>query len=355
MKITQIMLGKGFGGAERSFVDTALALVERGHEVQAICHKKFIKQKLLENIKGLQLETIQVGGEYDFITPLRIAKLLRKFKPEIVHTQMKRAAWHGGRAAHRVGIPVVSKLHNYVQLDRYKYVHTLIGTTEDQRLHALKLNWPEDRVSVIPNFSSIEPVSIIRSFSEEPFCFLSYGRYVHVKGFDLLLRAFKRVLDSGVNAKLIIGGEGEESLKLNKLAKRLEISEKVTLDVWIEDTAEALKNCDIFVLSSRSESFGIVLLETMACGVPIVSTRAKGPLQVLSDDLAYFADLESEESLADAMLKAVSNPNDACCKAKKALETYRLIYYKNAVLPQLEALYSNIIVHYKENQHSTDQ
>ena len=44
------MLGKGFGGAERSFVDTTLALASRGHEVQAICHRKFEKREALENV-----------------------------------------------------------------------------------------------------------------------------------------------------------------------------------------------------------------------------------------------------------------------------------------------------------------
>jgi hypothetical protein len=83
MRITQIMLGKGFGGAERSFVDTALALAARGHEVQAICHRKFIKRNLLENVPGLRLDSIKAGGELDVMAPRRIAKLIRAFNPEI--------------------------------------------------------------------------------------------------------------------------------------------------------------------------------------------------------------------------------------------------------------------------------
>ena len=55
MRITQIMLAKGFGGAERSFVDTALALAERGHQVQAICHKQFSKIELLQGFEGIQI------------------------------------------------------------------------------------------------------------------------------------------------------------------------------------------------------------------------------------------------------------------------------------------------------------
>ena len=74
------------------------------------------------------------------------------------HTQLKRAAWHGGRAGKLAGVPVVAKLHNYVELKRYKHVHTLLCTTQDQRAHVLEQGWPEGRVEVVPNFSRVQPV-----------------------------------------------------------------------------------------------------------------------------------------------------------------------------------------------------
>ncbi|HEY5653745.1 MAG TPA: glycosyltransferase, partial [Pontiella sp.] len=337
------MLGKGFGGAERSFVDTALALAARGHHVQAICHRKFVKQSLLENVPNLQLETIKAGGELDFITPRRIAKLLKDFRPEIVHTQLKRAAWHGGRGAHRAGIPVVSKLHNYVQLEKYRYVHTLIGTTEDQRMHALKLQWPEERVTVIPNFSRVVPADVARSPERRPVRLLSYGRCVHKKGFDVLLRAFRKLLDDGVDAELIIGGSGPEVDRLQTLADELGISDKVQLGVWIDDVSEALDLADIFVLPSRDEPFGIVMLEAMARGLPIVTTRTQGPSQVLTDEMAYFAEIDSVETLLDGILQVVRHPVDAEKKASAALDLYKTTYYEDAVLPRLEALYQAVI------------
>ena len=336
------MLGKGFGGAERSFVDTALALAARGHSVQAICHQKFVKKNLLQNVPGIQLDLVKAGGEYDFLTPLRIAKLLRQFKPIIVHTQLKRAAWHGGRAAHKVGIQVVSKLHNYVQLDRYRYVHTLIGTTEDQRQHALGLNWPADKVTVIPNFSRIPPLEVARTPQTDPVRLLSYGRYVEKKGFDVLLHALKELVDQGVNATLKIGGRGPEVENLNALAEKLGLSDRVELDVWIDDVAEALDEADIFVLPSRDEPFGIVMLEAMARGLPIVTTRTQGPSQVLNEDQAYFAEIDSVDELVAGLKAIVENPSIAQQKAAAALELYRTTYHEDAVLPRFEALYEEV-------------
>lgn len=343
MRVSQIMLAKGFGGAERSFVDTALALAERGHQVQAVCHKQFSKIHLLQDINNIQVETVSAGAEWDFIAPRRIATKLRAFQAEIVHTQLKRAAWHGSRAGKLAGIPVVAKLHNYVDLKRYRYVHTLFCTTQDQQKYVSKNGWPTDRVEVIPNFSRVRPIENVRNNWKSPIRILSYGRYVKKKGFDLLLRAFKSLLDAGVTAQLTIGGQGEELAALESLAKELRIQDSVQLGVWIDDVTAALDDADLFVLPSLDEPFGIVMLEAMARGVPIISTRTKGPSEVLSEETARLVEIGSVEALAEAMINSVRNPDQALESANKALECYRQNYYESIVLPKIESQYRRII------------
>ncbi|HBR94045.1 MAG TPA: glycosyltransferase [Opitutae bacterium] len=343
MRISQIMLGKGFGGAERSFVDTALALAARGHAVQAICHAKFSKRDLLENVPNLELYRVNAGGEWDFWTPRKIEKLLLGFGAEIVHTQLKRAAWHGGRAAKRAGVPVVAKLHNYVQLARYKYVHTLFCTTQDQRRHVLEANWPEDRVEVVPNFSRIESVDFVKKASAGPLRILTYGRYVPKKGFDVLLRAFRSLLDAGIDAQLVIGGQGSELAALQALAAELKLSQQVELGVWIDDVSDALSMADLFVLPSLDEPFGVVMLEAMASGVPIVSTKTKGPLEVLNAGTAILVEIGSEDDLFKGMLAVANDRLAADKRAETALQLYRDCYYEAAVIPRIEALYRRVI------------
>ena len=342
MRISQIMLAKGFGGAERSFVDTALALAERGHQVQAICHRQFSKISLLQDIDGIQLETVNAGSEWDFITPRKIAAKLRAFRSEVVHTQLKRAAWHGGRAGKISGVLVVAKLHNYVDLKRYKHVHTLLCTTQDQRRHVLEQGWPEDRVEVIPNFSRVPPIEKPETTFNAPIRILSYGRYVKKKGFDLLLRAFKELLDSGVDAQLTIGGQGEELAALELLAKELKIQDHVQLGVWIDDVTAALDAADLFLLPSLDEPFGIVMLEAMARGVPIISTLTQGSSEVLDETTANLVEIGSTEALAEAMKNCIQHPDQAFKRASKALECYRRDYYSDAVLPKIESVYHRL-------------
>ena len=337
------MLGKGFGGAERSFVDTALALAARGHAVQAICHTKFVKQDLLKGVANLELQQVNAGSEWDFWTPRVIARHLQAFRSEIVHTQLKRAAWHGGRGARRAGVPVVAKLHNYVDLARYKYVHTLFCTTQDQRRHVLEAKWPATQVEVIPNFSRIEPVAGARRLEGGPLRILSYGRYVPKKGFDLLLRAFRQLLDSGIAAELTIGGQGEELGRLQALADELGLTKYVNLGVWLDDVSVALDASDIFVLPSLDEPFGIVMLEAMARGVPIVSTRTKGPTEVLGPETAILVETGCEGSLYQGMLAVALQPDAAQQRASRALNQYRQTYFEGVLIPRIEKLYRQVI------------
>jgi glycosyltransferase involved in cell wall biosynthesis len=346
MRVSQIMLAKGFGGAERSFVDTALALAERGHQVQAICHKRFSKIELLQNIDGIQLETVNAGSEWDFVTPCKIAAQLKAFRSEIVHTQLKRAAWHGGRASKIADIPVVAELHNYVDLKRYKHAHTLFCITQDQKKYVCEEGWPEARAEVVPNFSRIRPIETPKTLWKSPIRILSYGRYVKKKGFDRLLYAFKALLDSGVNAQLIIGGRGEELSILESIVKELNIQNAVQLGVWIDDVTAALDIADIFVLPSLDEPFGIVMLEAMARGVPIISTLTKGPSEVLDEETASLVEIGSVEALAEAMIGCTQHPDQAFERAAKALELYRKSYYQDAILPKIESLYQRIISGY---------
>ncbi|AKJ64445.1 glycosyltransferase [Kiritimatiella glycovorans] len=345
MRMTHIMLSKGFGGAERSFVDTALAMSARGHEVQAVCHPAFKGKEKLEGIRGVRVAPVRVLGDWDRLAVRRIRAKLKAFRPSAVHTQLRRAAKLGGRAAAGAGVPVVAKLHNYADLSCYRDVDVLIGTTRHQVDYAREHDWPEDRLRLIPNFSRVPAVEEARvREARTARRLLSYGRYVPKKGFDLLLRAFAALVEEGRDLQLTLGGGGPEQDALSSLARKLGVSDRVRLGVWIDDVSSALDQADLFVLPSRDEPFGIVMLEAMARGIPIVTTKTRGPSEVLADDSAFFASVDSADSLLEAMRTALENPGDAVRRAQCALEWYRRRYCEEAVIPQIEALYRVVAV-----------
>ena len=339
MRLTQVMLAKGFGGGERWFVDLSLALAEAGHSVQAICHKRFTAAAMLSRHEAIEVVQVDVRGWWDLIARWRIEKAIAGFRPDVPHAHFARGAYLVGRVGKRLRKPVVVTTHNYVDLSYYRDIDLFVTTTADQRAYLLANGIVADRVTTIPHFTLLQPTGSAVRHVRETATLLSFGRMVKKKGFDVLLRAFAALLRSGVAARLIIGGDGEERQALAALAAELDISEQVSFSGWIDDVGAALAEADIFVLPSLDEPFGIVVLEAMAAGVPIVATRTRGPVEILSDHTAYFAEIGDVETLALAMRQAVGDREARTARANHALARFRTHYTSGAVLPQYEDAY----------------
>jgi glycosyltransferase involved in cell wall biosynthesis len=297
MRICQVMIGAGFGGAERSFVDTTLAMADRGHAVQAVCHRDFVKREWLEAHENIRVSPVHVRGAWDLAGARRMQRAIGEFGPDVLHVHLARAAHLAAPIGRRMGVPVIAKLHNYANLKYYRQVDAFIGTTEDQRAYLAKNGIAGERVTVIPNFSRMPVIDSLRpqpvAKAVRPVQFITCGRLHTVKGFDILFKALRQLHDLGHRAQLIIGGSGPEKDSLLKLRDELRLQEDVEFAGWIDDTQRFLDRGDIYVLSSRTESFGISLLEAMARGLPIVSTKCQGPSQLLTDSQAWFATPET--------------------------------------------------------------
>ncbi|GAA1334982.1 glycosyltransferase [Streptomyces sanglieri] len=113
---------------------------------------------------------------------------------------------------------------------------------------------------------------------------LGVGRLTQQKDFETLIKSFYEVQKVNKNARLIIIGSGPKKDDLEDLIDRLGIQSKVKIIEYVEDIYSVMKESDIFVLSSRWEGFGIVLVEAMAVGTPVVATNCPtGPNEILKD------------------------------------------------------------------------
>ena len=95
-------------------------------------------------------------------------------------------------------------------------------------------------------------------------------------------------------------------------------------------------------MPSLSEPFGIILLEAMATGTPIVTTRNNGALHLLNGETAIFVDKASSSSLSSGILEAINNPEAAFERSKNALELFRNHYTPDAVMPKVLSLYQTV-------------
>lgn len=142
---------------------------------------------------------------------------------------------------------------------------------------------------------------------------LAVGRLVHAKGFDVLLSAWALVVQCMPDWKLMIVGEGQERSALEALRDQLGLRTNVALPGAFSDITRAYEQASIFCLSSRYEGFGLVLIEAMAFGLPIVSTACEtGPRELLEDKRdAILVAVDDHQALAGALLRLISDHAEA--------------------------------------------
>jgi glycosyltransferase involved in cell wall biosynthesis len=103
--------------------------------------------------------------------------------------------------------------------------------------------------------------------------------------------------------ELVIGGDGPDRQKLEQLAKTLNVTEYCHFVGALnrDQVRERMQSCDVFVLPSLHESFGVVLGEAMACGKPVIATRCGGPEFVVNQETGVLVELAKPQAVADAM------------------------------------------------------
>jgi glycosyltransferase involved in cell wall biosynthesis len=141
--------------------------------------------------------------------------------------------------------------------------------------------------------------------------FLSIGRLFSAKDFPTLLKAFALVRQK-MNAKLVVLGEGEERSNLEQLIRQLNIKDDVDLHGFVDNPYKYIANSSSFVLSSKYEGFGNVLVEALALGKPIVSTDCpSGPSEILDGGkYGKLVPVGDVDALAQAMIESLSIDND---------------------------------------------
>ena len=133
---------------------------------------------------------------------------------------------------------------------------------------------------------------------------VSIGYLRFLKGFDLLIEALSFLDGSYTNWELTICGEGPERYNLQLLINNKGLEKKIFLvgRKGKDEIHNILKTSDIFVLPSRSETFGVVYIEAMACGLPVIASKCGGPEEFVTPDVGMLINKDDVDGLRDALV-----------------------------------------------------
>lgn len=377
MKILYALNSSDFGGMELHTLDLVRGLTELGHEVFVWCPKG----DQFEDFKSNSKETIEAKIKLD-IDPgyiFSLAKYLKENKVDVVHGHELKAATNAVLAGFLAGTRVrISHTHTPIsewQIGNFKkklnsvfysFVVNMFSTkevalTESRKRIKQKEGINAEKLTVIPNGVEYKRFAIApevrQRFSDEMRARYGIGRREIVfgtisrisieKGTDVLLKGFANFLKrpNVSNCKLMIAGGGALADEMKDLARKLDISDEVifTGSFKEEDKVKLYSLCDVFVFPSLAEGFGIVLVEAMAVGLPIISSDLEVLQEVGGSACRYF-EIGKSEDLAEKMFNMYSKIDNLSSLGVQAQMRVKELYTMENFIQNYEEFYEELLV-----------
>ncbi|MEJ2125962.1 MAG: glycosyltransferase family 4 protein [Candidatus Bathyarchaeota archaeon] len=371
------------GGIARHCEGLAKALVNQNHDVHlfTLDFPGALEYEKKDGIKVYRASTEL--GHPNFLTWVlmfnhflskRMADVTKTVDFDVMHVHDWLAAFSGISFKHYLKKPIILTMHS-TEVGRAQGLHSpdsfsingieWWATYEADRVivcsHSMKdeicnhFNLPREKVDIIPNAidASKYDVPVDRGAVRQRYgvgwgekLILCVGRLVPQKGVEYFIRAIPLIAKKYPEAKFIIVGEGWSRDLLEEEARASGHANKITFTGFASDkqVIELMTSADTLVVPSIYEPFGIVALEGMATGVPVVASRVGGLAEVIDHDkTGIFVYPRSPESLAWGIDKVLSDPDNAKMLTKNAKEKLHKAYSWEAVAMKTVEVYKKVV------------
>lgn len=315
MKILRLTTLLDFGGQEKQYLSfTEQPELLQHHYVFAAIGFGGNAEETLRK-RGFEVHILNQPFAIKNISNIwTVYQLIKKVKPDIVHTAAAEANFHGIIAAklagvktivgEEVGIPNHSSMAQKIFRLVYKLADKVVGVSLSVKNHLVNINEiPESKGVVIYN-----PVSIPTPFpkKDSPNLEIVYvGRLEIVKNVETLITAFAN--SNNAHAHLTIVGDGRERHHLEALTSKLHMDSKITFAGFASEPSKYLSNADLFVLPSFSEGFGIAAAEAMFLKIPVLCSRVGGIPEFVKDaENGWLFDPKNTEKLTEKLNEIIA-------------------------------------------------
>ena len=362
-----------YGGSGVVATELGIALADKGHEVHFISYDQPFRLDLFSD--KIYYHEVSVPdyplfeyAPYELNLTSKLVDVALHEKLNILHVHY--AIPHASAAVsakqilatYGIDIPIVTTLHgtDITLLGKDKSFKPVIeyainmsdavtAVSENLKQETLKYFNIKNEIKTIPNFIDMslyqkkEDMKLRNQFAkEDEFILTHISNFRKVKRVEDVINIFNKVSEE-IPAKLLMIGDGHERLKAEQLSRQLGITKKVKFLGKLKVIEKLLSISDIFILPSRTESFGLVALEAMASKTAIISTNSGGLPEVNIDGkTGYLSDVGDINKMAKDAVALLNNVETLNIFKNNALAHAKTFDSPN-ILPQYEAVYQDLV------------
>ena len=382
IKVAHIIARMITGGADENTLFTMEGLDKNKYDVDLITGEEF-DESIFNKVKNNNFNIIQIKGLkwklnflHDPIVLIKLIKLMRKNRYDIVHTHTTKAGILGRIAARISGVPIIvhglhgstfeafnSGLLNWLLFlferltgrftDAYisvsgvlseKYIERGIGKKENY--HTVYSGMELDKFYGARGKIDCRKKQRELGIGLEDFVIGNVARLESRKGHKFLIDAFKNLVEGQKDGqvKLLIIGEGNKREYLENYVNELNLRDKVIFTGYREDVEELMAVMDIFVLTSLREGLPRVLVQAAAVGVPSVAFNVDGVPEIIKDNYnGFLVKVKDVEQLENRIVKYINNKKLILLHGRNGREFIENKWSIKGMVDRIDKIYQNLV------------
>lgn len=370
-RVALLMDTPNWAGTEAHIRDLALGLSAEKVDVRVACpHSSLLAQKV--RAAGGRVLPVARRGGYDPATIARLRRALVRGEIDIIHAHNGRTALMGVlavlsarrgrciltqhflRPAHVDNsgpkARVFNAMHAFVARN---LAHTIAISQAVKQAALARGEVAADQISVVLNGlqAPISCENLTRrekraawQTNENAPLIVCVARLQKEKDLDVLISAMTQVREKFPDARCIIAGEGDERAMLAELVEKLNLNNTVELAGFVDSIADLMSAADVFVLPSAAEPFGLVLLEAMALGAPIIAVNDGGPPEIVVDgETGLLVPPRDSDSMAKAIIEIVSDQSRAQTMGEAGRTRYEQLFTRERMARETRTVYEKVL------------
>ncbi len=371
MRIAVIITGLGIGGAEALLLRVARTIDRAKYNLTFFCLYDD-DNRLIPAFQEAGY-TVHVAKVFDYTRPLpfrynvrailRLARLLRQGGYDVVETHLPHANTVGRLAALMAGRRrLIASEHNTAVKSRWQVRWDCLLAPRTARIRCVSESVKAfvceqpgirpDRCTVI--YNGIDPAAYAsaedRRAAKERLgipagetVIGTVGRLHPQKGYGDLLDAFAQVVQQRPDTRLVLAGDGRERATLEARAAGLGLGDRVRFLGFRQDVPALLRAFDVFVLSSHYEGFGLVIIEAMAAGVPVISTAIPTSQEIIEPEVnGLLTPVQQPAALAETILALLADEALRERLVGRGVRTVAERFSQQTMVRALERLYTEV-------------